>query len=308
MNTVTKKMKKNKEVFKELAGAEMLGEKMAEVIVKGKKALDGVILEIGQIFVETLLIMDREETAGVDYKPLNQELRKWGFQKGSVYVGNKKVRVNHPRLRNKENEIPLRLYEKLKSPEEFSEEMLAKALRGLSGRKYKETVAELVKGFGISASSISNRYVEASTKKLKEFQERDLSTFKAFAIFLDTVHRGGVAFIVALGIDIKGKKKALGLWEGATENREIAKSLLSDMESRGLKISEEIIFVTDGGGGIIRALKDRIGKELLHQRCTVHKDKNIQRHLPKKYRREAHRRFRDGRIQLASATLCSRKT
>ena len=51
--------------------------------------------------------------------------------------------------------------------------------------------------------------------------------------------------------------------------------------------------MTDGGGGIIRALKDRMGKGLLHQRCTIHKDRNIQRHLPKKYRREAHRRFRN---------------
>jgi len=65
------------------------------------------------------------------------------------------------------------------------------------------------------------------------------------------------------------------------------------MESRGLKLSKEIIFVTDGGGGIIRALKDIFGKNLLHQRCTIHKDRNIQRHLPKKYRREAHRRFRN---------------
>ena len=224
---------------------------------------------------------------------MDQELMKWGFQKGSVYVGNEKIRINHPRLRNKQKEVPLKLYERLKRSDEFSEEMLAKALRGLSGRKYKETVSELAKGFGLSSSSISNRYVEAGRKKLQEFQERDLSEFETFAIFLDTVHRGGAAFTVALGVDKKGKKKALGLWEGATENREVAKCLLSDLESRGLKLNKEIIFVTDGGGGIIRALKDRFGKELLHQRCTVHKDRNIQNHLPKKYRKAAHRRFRN---------------
>ena len=286
-------MKKNKEALTDLIGREMLEEKIADMMVTGKKALDGAILEIGQLFVETLLIMDREERSGRDNNPTNPNLRKWGFQKGSVYVGNIKVRVNHPRLRDKEKEIPLRLYERLKKSEEFSEEMLAKALRGLSGRKYKETVTNLANGFGLSGSSISNRYVEASRKKLQEFQERDLSKHNAFAIFIDTVHRGGAAFTVALGIDIKGKKKALGLWEGATENRETARSLLSDLESRGLKLNKEILFITDGGGGIIRALKDRIGKKLLHQRCTIHKDRNIQSHLPKKYRKEAHRRFRD---------------
>ena len=187
----------------------------------------------------------------------------------------------------------LPLYERLKRPGEFSNQLLIRAMRGLSGRKYRETVEEMSQGFGISPSSISNRLMEATAKKLKELRERDLSQIQAFAIFLDTVHRGGVAFIVALGIDLSGKKQPLGFWEGSTENHEIVKSLFSDMESRGLKLTDAIIFVTDGGGGIIRALKDRFGSDLLHQRCTIHKDRNLQRHLPKRYRKECHRRFRD---------------
>jgi len=158
----------------------------------------------------------------------------------------------------------LPLYERLKRPGEFSEQMLVRAMRGLSGRKYRETVEDISEKFGISPSSISNRLVEATAKKLKELRERDLSKFQAFAVFLDTVHRGGVAFVVALGIDIFGKKQVLGFWEGSTENHEIGGSLFSDMESRGLKLTEDIIFITDGGGGIIRALKDRFGRGLLH--------------------------------------------
>lgn len=53
-----------------------------------------------------------------------------------------------------------------------------------------------------------------------------------------------------------------------------------------------IIWVTDGGKGVIKVLKDRFGKKLIHQRCTIHKDRNIQKRLAKKYRKEAHRRFR----------------
>ena len=41
---------------------------------------------------------------------------------------------------------------------------------------------------------------------------------------------------------------------------------------------------------IIKALKDRYGKKLIHQRCTLH-DRNIQRHLPKRYRKQAHHLF-----------------
>ena len=98
--------------------------------------------------------------------------------------------------------------------------------------------------------------------------------------------------MVALGVDREGQKKVLSFWQGATENKEVCKGLFSDLAGRGLKMNHEVIYVTDGGGGVIRALKDHVGNGLLHQRCTIHKDRNIQRHLPEKYRDEAHRRYR----------------
>jgi putative transposase len=162
----------------------------------------------------------------------------------------------------------------------------------MSARKYEETVVEAGKAFGVSPSSASRHIVEATTKRLKEFKERRLEDFPLFAMYLDTIHRGDQAFIVALGISHDGTKRPLGFWEGATENHTICEELLTEMESRGLKLSKRVLWVTDGGGGIIKALKARYGKKLIHQRCTIHKDRNIQRHLPKRRRKEAHRRFK----------------
>jgi len=105
-------------------------------------------------------------------------------------------------------------------------------------------------------------------------------------------HRGGEAFIIALGLDTAGAKLALGFWQGATETHELCEELLVELERRGLTLSRKVIWVTDGGKGIIKTLKARFGKKLIHQRCTIHKDRNIQRHLAKRYRKEAHRRFR----------------
>ncbi len=138
---------------------------------------------------------------------------------------------------------------------------------------------------------MSQRLVEASTQQLKEFRERRLEDFHPFAIFLDTVHRGGVAFVVALGLDIQGQKQVLGFWEGATENAEVAETLLADLEQRGLELSAKVLFVIDGGKGLAKTLKSRYGRKLLVQRCTIHKDRNLQAHLPKRHRAEAHRRF-----------------
>jgi transposase-like protein len=134
--------------------------------------------------------------------------------------------------------------------------------------------------------------VEATTRKLKEFRERHLEDFTPFAVCLDTVHRGGVAFVVALGLNTSGQKRVLGFWEGATENAEVAQTRLADLERRGLKLSAKVLFVIDGGKATAKALKDRYGRKLLVQRCPIHKDRNLQAHLPKKHRQEAHRRFR----------------
>lgn len=262
-----------------------------QVMLGGKRALDTAMLEIGRLTAETIMYMEREEKAGPDYHPSSPGLQKWASQRGSIYVGDQKIAVEHPRLRRREGEVSLRTYEQLKQRGGFSEELLARVLRGMSARKYEETVTEAGKAFGVSPSSVSRHLVEATSKQLAEFKERRLDDLRLFAMYLDTVHRGGQAFVVALGIDVEGVKIPLGFWEGATENHEICEELLVDLERRGLKLSKRILWVTDGGGGIIKALRDRYGRKLIHQRCTIHKGRNIQRHLPKRYRKDAHRRF-----------------
>jgi transposase-like protein len=236
--------------------------------------------------------MEREERSGPQYNPTEEGLYKWAYQNGSIYMGDGKICIRHPRLRGPGGEILLQSYEALKRRGIFSEEVLNKILRGLSGRRYRETLLETSRTFGISPSAVSGHVVEITAQRLQEFKERDLSGIRLFALFIDTIHRGGEAFMVGLGLDVEGHKHVLGFWQGATENHEVCEELLSDMERRGLEFSKRILWVTDGGKGILKALRDRFGKKLIHQRCTIHKDRNIQRHLAKKYRKEAHRRFK----------------
>ena len=133
--------------------------------------------------------------------------------------------------------------------------------------------------------------MELTAAKLKAFHERSLADVKPFAVFLDTIHQVGEAFLVALGVDVSGQKMALGFWQGSSENHELCASLFSDLERRGLALSRRILFVTDGGSGLRKALRERFGKKLVHQRCAIHKSRNLQRHLAKPYRNEAHQRL-----------------
>ena len=43
--------------------------------------------------------------------------------------------------------------------------------------------------------------------------------------------------------------------------------------------------------GLLKALREQFGKKLLPQRGAIHKRRNLQRHLAKPYRTEAHRRL-----------------
>ncbi len=289
MRRDTKKRKKATQALKATQEQQWWADQVMRIMVGGKQALDAAMLEIGRLTAETIMYMEREEKAGPDYHPTSPGLHKWASQRGSIYVGDQKISVEHPRLRSPDGEVSLRTYEQLKQRDGFSEKLLGQVLRGMSARNYEETVTEAGKAFGVTPSSVSRHLVEATAKQLAQFKERRLDDFQPFAMFLDTVHRGGQAFIVALGIDLEGIKAPLGFWEGATENHEICEELLADLERRGLKLSKRVLWVTDGGGGIIKTLKDRYGKKLIHQRCTIHKDRNIQRHLPKRYRKEAHR-------------------
>ena len=185
------------------------------------------------------------------------------------------------------------MYEALSERSRFSQEILLKALSGISCRNYQGALDGLLEEFGISKSSVSRHLKEATLSELQALQERSLARVDPFAIFLDGYHIGGNVFIVGLLIDTQGKKHVLGFWEGATENHEICIELLGNLEDRGLALTSQILFVIDGGKGVIKALKQRFGKDLVYQRCTLHKDRNIQSHLPKKYRKEAHRRFRN---------------
>jgi transposase-like protein len=254
--------------------------------------LNEVSLELGRQLAEFILYAEREELAGPDYQPRKEGLYKWASEPGSVIIGGQKVSVERPRLRRGDKEVTLKSYEAMRQSDGFSEQLLGQSLAGLSARRYRETVVGAAEAFGVSPSAVSERLVEATSQKLKEFRERSLEDFAPFAVFLDTIHRGGVAFVVALGLDGSGHKRALGFWEGATENAEVAQELLEDLQRRGLKLSAKVLFISDGGKGLAKALKERYGRKLLVQRCTIHKDRNLQAHLPKKYRKEAHRRFR----------------
>ena len=151
MRNEAKKRKKSTLVLKQLNGANWLKDQVYRIAAGGKLALDSLLQEVGRTLIEGILYMEREELSGPDYHPSSPELKKWASQAGFVYLEYQKIRVERPRHRNGQGEIKLSSYEQVKEPDAFSEEHLMKALCGLSGRRYHETVADTTSSFGLKS-------------------------------------------------------------------------------------------------------------------------------------------------------------
>ena len=81
--------------------------------------------------------------------------------------------------------MELASYRQLQSPKIVDERVFAQVLNGISTRKYEIAVGKVPETFGISKSSVSRKFIEASARKLKELSNRDLGGDDIVAVFMD---------------------------------------------------------------------------------------------------------------------------
>jgi len=206
-----------------------------------------------------------------------------GSNPGSVRLGGQRMGVKVPRVRGERGEIGLRSYQTLHNGGgEIDEPLLRRVLYGISCRNY-ERAAEAVPGaIGLSSSSVSRSFVEASAARLREFQERDLSSEDYVAIFLDGKVFAETTMVIAMGVTISGEKRFLGFVETETENKTVLSAFLQSLLDRGLDISRGILAILDGGKGLRAAVRGVFKKRSVVQRCMWHKRENVVSHLPKR--------------------------
>ena len=141
MRANTKKRKNATRMLIATQEQDWWADQIVQVMLNGKRALDTAMLGIGRLVAETLMSMEREEKSGPDYHPTSSGLRKWASQRGSIYIGDQKLAV---RLRGPEGIANVRAAQE--SRRLF--ELLGQVLRGMSARKYEETVTNAGKAFG----------------------------------------------------------------------------------------------------------------------------------------------------------------
>jgi len=232
--------------------------------------------------------LDREVVAlaGERYarKDSSVAYRRHGSNPGSVKLAGQRHSMDVPRVRGPEGEVRLSSYDLLHADTggELDEGLFRRVLLGISCRDY-EAASEAVPGaIGLSSSTVSRRFKEASRKRLRELMDRDLSDLDLVSLFVDGKSFASEEMILAVGVTIGGEKVILGFCQTATENARAIGQFFGELKGRGLSVSSGVLVVIDGSKGLRRAVKDAFGRYALVQRCQWHKRENVVSYLPKK--------------------------
>jgi len=266
---------------------------LLEVVADAYDEVERIIGELGILVMEEIMKAECERIAG-KLRERNPERKAyhWGAQSGYVYFGGKKMEAIRYRVREKNGgEVELKSYKAFQNPEKMRAAVSKKMMINVSTRNYEKAVEDFIEGYGVDKSSVSRHFVEATKGKLKEFLERDLTETKPIAIFIDGIDFSGHLLVVALGMDVEGRKRILGFREGASENKIVCVELLEDMIRRGLDAQGNYLFVLDGSKGLRSAVTKVFGDKSPVQRCHKHKRRNVTGHLD-----EQHQEAIDARI------------
>jgi putative transposase len=261
---------------------------LVDLLVDTRTELFELMVRSGLRVLDAMLEEDRTALCGPRYAhdPTRVATRA-GTVASEVVLGGRKVPVQRPRVRGDGHEVPLPTFQALTHRDPLNRRVLEQMLVGVSTRRYARSLEPLpadVPSRGTSKSSVSRRFVARTTAQLQAWQTAPLDGLDLVALLLDGVHIGEHCLIVALGIAANGQKHALGLWEGATENATACRSLLANLQGRGLRTDRSVLVILDGALALHKAVRAVFGEAALIQRCQVHKLRNILDHLPERER------------------------
>jgi len=172
-----------------------------------------------------------------------------------------------------------------RSSREVEQSVLGVYLSGSNTRRIRGALEPLLSGAALSKSAVS-RLVLRLEESYRTWQRRDLQEEKIVYLYLDAIYpkvrSGGrvvsLAVLVALGVKETGEKVLLSLMTAGAESSDGWQMLLEDLAAR--KMGRPRLVISDGNPGLDAAL-DRLRSGLAHQRCTVHKLRNLLAKAPK---------------------------
>jgi transposase-like protein len=248
------------------------------------EAIDGLANQIGVLALSAALESDIEEYAGPKHAHDDgKTARRHGYEDGWIWYNGRKLPIDRPRARTAVGEVELPRYRLFQAPRRMKASVQRRVLARVSMRRYGQALEAAAEGHGVEKSSISRHWKAASAEKLAALLARPVGELDLAAVMIDGVGFGDETIVVALGIDVSGRKHILGLLSGSTENTTLVTSLLADLVTRGLDPAQRRLFVLDGGKALHKGVRAVFGANAAIQRCRVHKMRNILDKLPEKH-------------------------
>jgi putative transposase len=266
-------------------GLRGLGNQPALESLDATVALIQALIPLGLRAVQELLEGEVLRLAGARHQRTGRQpgLVRWGHQRGSVYLADQKLAITHTRIRDRirNQEVPVPGYQALQTPRQADAGLFRKVLLGLSCRDYATAAEAVSPAFGLSASTVSRRFIQASAAQLQALQERDLGAYDLVALFLDGKTFARDSMVIALGVTLTGEKVVLGFVQTATENERVCAAFLRSLVDRGLRAARGLLVILDGAKGLRAAVTSVFGAQAAVQRCQWHKRENVVAYLPK---------------------------
>ncbi|MCC7069902.1 MAG: IS256 family transposase [Deltaproteobacteria bacterium] len=251
------------------------------------RELHEIVVGAGMSVLAKMLEAEREKLCGPRYvHSTARTASRGGHADGAeLALGGRRVAVKRPRVIGKDgHEVKLRTWEILAGDDALHERAVKQMVIGVSTRKYARSLEDVdddeVKTRGTSKSAVSRRFVALTQAQLDKMMDADLKGIDLVALMIDGIVFSDHVVLIALGIDVDGKKHILGMHEGATENGPVCTALLTNLRDRGMPTDRSILVVIDGGKALRKAVGDVFGKKAVVQRCQVHKCRNVVEHLP----------------------------
>lgn len=266
-----------------------------EVIQEGslREGLEAAIRERVREIIEMVLEEEVESTLGASrhqrvaerggYRH-GRKSRRLTLRTGTVRVGVPRARLVDAEGSEREWQSQLVPRYRRSSPE-VEQSVLGVYLSGSNTRRIRRALEPLLAGAALSKSTVS-RLVLRLEESYRHWQRRDLAEEKIVYLYLDAIYpkvrsAGKVVslpVLVALGVRENGEKELLSLLTAGAESADGWQMFLEDLVARHM--GRPRLVISDGNTGLAAAL-DRLWPGLPHQRCTVHKLRNLMAKAPK---------------------------
>ena len=164
-------------------------------------------------------------------------------------------------------------------------------LQGVSSTRMSDVLSQLVgKPVSFSPGSLS-RLKEEWEQEYKKWNRRDLTGKKYVYWWVDGIYfkvrlsEEKICVLVIIGADADGRKELVAMDVGYRESELTWHDILLDLKQRGLSDGPSLA-VGDGSLGFWNALA-KVYPSTVHQRCWVHRTRNILDKFPKSLQSQA---------------------